>query len=197
MTPAEKMILIKTAVRAIFRAKALGTDIRQLILTTNTGRWAGRWFKNSATGQQTLRGIDFTVLDGGITKRLRIIEQNPDKTDNQGNLKQYASLARQGHEIAWLIDTQVSNGFLGRMQDGEWIPSRPQVVNPIQEASAMVANANPTEGDVYMNYATDEEIDPTPEGGDDTPEIPEDIGIPEWVLHELADMDEPTLEEDY
>jgi len=188
MNNAEKSALIKYIYQVIFASKAQGSDITQLKVQTNAGLWPGRWFKNAETGQQSLRGFDFTVNDKGVSRKLRMLEQNPDKLDKFNNLKHFANLARAGHKIAWLIDTDVSNGFIGRIQDDEWVPSRPQVVNPIQEASGL-ARGLKSETAVTVGNPP-----PGPPELEDIPDIPDDMEIPEYVLREICDMEPP---EDY
>jgi hypothetical protein len=97
------------------------------------GQIAGRTFKDSSTGLGTLRGFDISLDIGmknpnGTVKllNLRFLEQNPNKTNAQGNLKENAILARAGNKIMWVIQNGIQNGFLGKLQNGEWIPSRPR-----------------------------------------------------------------------
>jgi hypothetical protein len=116
MTNEQKMQLLRFIAGTIFQSKAQNTDITQIPLITNTGRWPGRMFKGD------LRGFDFSLNLGDRIINLRCLEQNPNKTDNFGNLKKYAILARQGHKIMWVIDTK-NNTFLGRLQDNVWYAS--------------------------------------------------------------------------
>jgi hypothetical protein len=97
----------------------------------------GRMFKDANTGLLILRGFEVSLsvgkvyADGLIAPlNLRFIEQNPNKLDNNGNLKMFANLARQGHKIVWVINKDINNGFLGRVQDGQWEKSRPRVIQP-------------------------------------------------------------------
>jgi len=99
----------------------------------------GRLFKDSTTGIASLRGFDISLnLDrvgpNGviIPLNLRFLEQNPNKVDANGNLKMYANLARQGHQIMWVIDKDKENGFLGRIQDGQWYKSEQFATRPAQ-----------------------------------------------------------------
>ena len=70
----------------------------------------GRAFSN---GQ--IRAFDFNLDVGPVgypqIKQVRMMEQNPNKTDSYGNLKTNALLARQGHRIVWII----------RRNDDKWI----------------------------------------------------------------------------
>ena len=97
----------------------------------------GRMFKDSTTGLMCIRGFEVSLNVGkvyadGLTAplNLRFIEQNPNKLDSNGNLKMFANLARQGHKIVWVINKDIQNGFLGRVQDGQWEKSRPRVIQP-------------------------------------------------------------------
>jgi len=97
-----------------------------------------RCFKNSTTGLYSIQGLDATLdlTVGQLTTRnnlflhLRFITQNPDKVDGNGNLKQYAALARAGHKIMWIIKTD-KNEFVGRIQDGEFIQNQPRAYNTV------------------------------------------------------------------
>jgi len=125
MTNGEKVQLILSVAQAIFTSKLANTDITQIAIQTNTGSWPGRAFVGGK-----LRGFDFTVRDDSGIVPLRILEQNPDKMDQLGNLKQNAVLARAGHQIAWVIRTDV-NKFLGKVQDGTWTMNTPRATTTI------------------------------------------------------------------
>ena len=129
MTNEQRMNLLRTIFRAIFQSKAMNSDITQVKIQTNTGQWAGRWFVNGL-----LRGFDFSCNLGDRVIVLRCLEQNPNKTDNFGNLKKFANLARQGHQIMWVINRN-DNTWLGRMHNGEWHAS-------FQPATAPAAAVN-------------------------------------------------------
>lgn len=126
MTNEQSMNLLRTVFGAIFQSKAANTDITQTILITNTGEFTGRWFVNGL-----LRGFDFTCNLGDRIIGVRCLEQNPNKTDNNGNLKKYANLARQGHQIMWVIDTKSNpNKWLGHMMDNVWHASFQPATTP-------------------------------------------------------------------
>jgi len=125
MTNREKVQLILSVAQAIFSSKLSDTDITQIAIQTNTGSFTGRSFVGGK-----LRGFDFTVRDDSGIVPLRILEQNPDKMDGYGNLKQNAVLARAGHQIAWVIRTDV-NKFLGKVQDGTWTKNTPRATTTI------------------------------------------------------------------
>lgn len=120
LTKEDKRAIVMTAYASIFTSKERGTDItRSRILHPAIigGGVSGRWFRNSATGQQTLRGFDMDIqLDPGKIAKLRLIEQNPNKHDSMGNLKPMAAAARAGTKIMWVIDR--NGGFLSKVQDG-------------------------------------------------------------------------------
>jgi len=130
MTNAEKVQLIVAVTNAVFQSKAANLDITTVQIQTNTGIFAGRWFGNGKGGG-TLRGFDFTVQeDNGTIIPLRLLEQNPNKTDQFGNLKSNALLARQGHRIAWLIRRD-TNKFLGKVMDGQWTKNVPRATTTV------------------------------------------------------------------
>ena len=132
MNNLEKILFLQEMARGIYNSKKMMPD--SLWPETKVPekwnkyitKWNPRLFKNSETGQPTLRGIDVDLnIDEVNTIKLRLLEQNPDKKDYAGNLKTLANLARQGHQIMWIIDRTVkTNGFIGRIQDGEWIPNQ-------------------------------------------------------------------------
>ena len=79
---------------------------------------------------QTIRGFDIDLNIGDKVIQLRCLEQNPNKTDHLGNLKQNSLLAQQGHKIMWVILR--NGGFLGRIQDGVWHASEQRAYSPKQ-----------------------------------------------------------------
>jgi hypothetical protein len=209
MTNEQKMQLLRFIAGTIFQSKAQNTDITQIPLITNTGRWPGRMFKGD------LRGFDFSLNLGDRIINLRCLEQNPNKTDNFGNLKKYAILARQGHKIMWVIDTK-NNTFLGRLQDNVWYASFVTATTPAP-AAAVNTDFRRTiyaDGRVVTNYAdgrhTEHMADNRPADYyeppgtqvpaasqtepmeiDELPEIPNGITVPDYVYDQIANMDEP------
>jgi len=120
LTNDQKKAIVLTVYAAIFSSKERGTDITTVRVGHSSiigGTVKGRWFKDSATGQQTLRGFDLDIqLAPGKVAQLRMLEQNPNKRDFMGNLKPMAAAARAGTKIMWVIDR---NGeFLSKVQDG-------------------------------------------------------------------------------
>lgn len=212
MTNEQRMELLKLVFRAIFQSKIQNTDITTTVLTTNTGKFTGRWFKDSSTGQHTLRGFDFDCNLGDRILSLRCIEQNPNKVDNFGNLGQYAVLARQGSQIMWVINS-TANKFLGRIQNGEWIASfvpattpAPNNYNtPEHRAREDAAYAhieedvnNPNSKDIPGTAGTSMAASMI-EGLhiDDLPEIPDGVAVPDYVYDQIADLDEPPEWDEY
>jgi len=182
MTNEQRMSFLRFIANTIFQSKAMNTDITKITLTTNTGNWPGRMFNGG------LRGYDFSLNLGDRTINLRCLEQNPNKTDNFGNLKKYAILARQGHQIMWVIDNK-NNVFLGRLQNNVWhasfVPATTAATyqQPVQqEIHAPAASQDP-----YMNYVQED----MPLEVDELPEIPDGITVPDYVFEQIADMDEP------
>ncbi len=148
MAPEQKMELLMMAYRAIFpENEVINTNNSMSAIQERFKPWAlriaPRMFNDSTTQQQIIPGIDI-VLDIGESNpngtlkpnNLRCIAQNPNKQDGNGNLKQSAILARAGHKIMWVIDQDMENGFLGSIKDGNWEPSRPRAVFPVNSARA-------------------------------------------------------------
>jgi len=101
-----------------------------------------RLFKDSSTGINNIPGFDVTCdfgdknSNGTMKPRsLRFIAQNPNKRDGFGNLKENAILAQQGHKIMWVIDTDIENGFLGKVMDDQWIPNTPRATYPARNGA--------------------------------------------------------------
>jgi hypothetical protein len=182
MTNEERMNILRLVFSTIFQSKAMNSDITQVLLTTNTGQWPGRWFVNN-----TLRGFDFTLNIGDRVISLRCLEQNPNKTDNYGNLKKYANLARQGHQIMWVIDRNTNN-FLGRMHNNEWHASFDPATQPAnyQQQASAGTNIPPASLNPSMNNSNSPEAISV----DDLPEMPDGVGIPDYVLQEIGETDE-------
>ncbi len=169
MTNVEKMGLLMALYNGLFQSKAQNTDITAMGVPSPHvagGIVMGRWFVNG-----TLRGFDFNVQNGPNLLQLRMIEQNPDKTDAAGNRIYYANLAHQGHCIAWLIDRKPGGSFLGRIQAGQWHPSQLRAVVP----------ATP------QNQQTAAALVPPVES---IPDIPANIDIPDYVLIAVANDEE-------
>ena len=109
----------------------------------------GRMFNDATTKLMIIRGFDASLnigkayADGLVAPlNLRFIEQNPNKVDNNGNLKTFANLARQGHKIMWVINKDIPEGFLGRIQDGQWEKSRQRVIQPANVAQGLDQQGN-------------------------------------------------------
>jgi hypothetical protein len=181
MTGAQKMELLMALYRGIFQSKARNTDITAMGVQSPHvpgGMARGRWFRNSETGEATLRGFDFDVIDGQRHLQLRMLEQNPDKKDPAGNLKFFANLARQGHSIVWVIDRKPGGSFLGRIQDGQWHfaleRATTTATQPIQNTASALAPSI-----------------------ENIPDIPADIGIPDYVIQAVANDEEGEYVDQY
>lgn len=90
---------------------------------------AARTFKCAELGVHILIGFDVTLsLENGRHQRFRIIEQNPFKRDNSGNLKETAMHSRKGHALAWVIDItdRKDHKFLGKLLNGEFEANKPR-----------------------------------------------------------------------
>lgn len=144
-------------------------------------KWNPRTFVNG-----TLRGVDLDVVnDQGVVRQLRILEQNPHKTNPDGSLKLYAQQARNGSQICWVIDRAVQQGgFLGRIQDGVWYPSQDRAYSPRTVQAGASSSAGVSQG------PTDEMVP----NFDDVPEIPSTMTVSNYtsaMLDAIADMEPP------
>lgn len=191
MTNEEKMGLLKQIHSTLFASKHEGTDITKVLVMNpyiaNTQVF-GQWFKES------LRGFDVDIHTGTKEIQIRCVEQNPNKMDDKGNLKWTANLARQGHKIMWVIDR--NGGFLGRMQDEEWIPGFEPATQPASYQQQNLPQPDVPEIPGQPSYGQDLANSIVPE---DLPEIPGGADIPEYILESVAEMNEPPpdLEGDY
>lgn len=166
MTNEEKMVLLLSLYQAIFQSKAQNADALTMSVhnpyLTPLGTAVGRWFVNG-----TVRGFDFDVQDGNRVLELRIMEQNTAKTDAAGNRSYYANLAVQGNSIAWIIDRKKKmDAFLGRIQNGQWHASKPRAVQPVKTAAL-------------------------PHPVSEIPDIPGDVGIPDYVVTQMNNEENP------
>jgi len=153
MTNAEKVQLMVQVANKIFASKVSNTDITTVTVVTNTGTHNGRWFSKGS-----LRGFDIPINNNGKIINLRIIEQNPNKMDNFGNLKQNALLARIGHQIVWII-RQDTNAFIGKVMDGTWTAITPKAITKIDPRTVVngagiqkTVTAEDQYGSVYEHY---------------------------------------------
>lgn len=162
MTNQEKVALLLQVVQLIFQSKLVNSDITQVTITTNTGTWPGRTFVGGK-----LRGFDFTVQDATGVIPLRVLEQNPDKMDQFNNLKQNAILARQGHQIAWVIRRD-NNAFVSKIMDGKWEKLQPHATQNVTFNSAV-----PGAGTVSPATAQDQYGGSYQHDGDWQRELPE------------------------
>ena len=145
MTNQARMEFIMDVYRLLFSLNPNDPGLHQNIQGAQMDpKWApwllsfeGRMFKDKTTGLLCIRGFDASLnigkayADGLVSPlNLRFIEQNPNKLDDNGNLKTFANLARQGHKIMWVINKDIPNGFLGRIQDDKWEKSYQRVIQP-------------------------------------------------------------------
>jgi len=144
MTNAQRnMALIKTMYNMIFQNKALnatqwGAVPKPVEFAADILTWVPRTFVNG-----TVRGIDIDVNDDGRVLMLRFMEQNPNKIDKAGNLKETAIRARNGEFIMWLIDKKKqTDAFLGSMQNGKWEASKPRAYTTANNQAAAGAALN-------------------------------------------------------
>jgi len=171
MTNEERMQFLKNMATLIFQGKALAIEqwaTVQVPQGVPITKWQPRGFVNN-----TIYGIDVDLNLGDRIIQLRLMEQSPNKVDHNGNLKTFANLARQGHQIMWIIDQNA--GWLGRIQDGQWHASQDRATSPAQPTQAVEQNTGPA----TQNRSTNDEI----------PDV--DIGIPEYVLRHYSEMEGP------
>lgn len=110
--------MFKVIATEIFKSKAIGSDITQVKIRTNTGVYPGRTF-----GGGKLRGFDIAFNPGKKEIQLRLLEQNPDKLDKYMNRTTNAVLAAQGRQIVWIIRRDIDE-FIGKLMDdgkGDWL----------------------------------------------------------------------------
>jgi len=165
MTNAEKMGLLMSLYQCIFTSRAQNLDAQSMVVKNKyfvpSGVAVGRWFSKGL-----LRGFDVDVQAGDKVLQLRMMEQNFTKTDKAGNLTYYANLAAQGHQIIWVIDRKPGGQFLGRIQNGEWHFAKPQATTPAKSTAL-----------------------PRPVSA--IPDIPVNIGIPEYVITVTDNEEDP------
>jgi len=196
MTNQEQMSLLRAVVNTIFLSKAQGTDISQVVIQhpnlmqwsenprgyQPSGRQNGRWFKNSVTGQITLRGFDLNINLGTRVVLIRVLEQNPNKNS------QYAIKARQGYEIAWVIDRRAQvGGFLGRIEDGQWHESEQRATYPANYQTTNQLTTQNIEPGPHYTTAVPVAQTEEPVRVDDLPELHDDTEIQEFILQNFAD----------
>jgi len=173
MTPEQQMNVLLMAFAQLF-SPVPGT------LFTGAGNYTRQVFSKSG-----LRYFDFDVpLDNGKKLCLRLVEQNPAKEVVPGQLTYYAALAKQGHQIAWLLDRNVpkgQNAYLGSVQDGQWVKSNPKGVQPTQPAPQRTAVASQT---------VTREVTPMPEELDVDALVDVNDDIPEFVMANYPDPEE-------
>lgn len=199
MTNDEKHTLIRNLYNVMFSTKAVGTDPETVrihnkyivngkpLIDANGvrigGEIHGTMFKDSSTGEPTIRGFDIDLQDGNKILQLRFIEQNPNKRYPDGNLKPMAIAARNGSKIMWVIDRAAkTNNFLGRMQDGVWKKSNMQAVQKVSKAQ----NAAPVIAPVVASQIPNNDED-VAELMSTLDEIPEIDDMPEWLLEHFAE----------
>ncbi|RPI56343.1 MAG: hypothetical protein EHM49_00535 [Deltaproteobacteria bacterium] len=150
------------------------------VFSNHAGSFSRQVFPKSG-----LHYVDFDVpLGNGKKLCLRLVEQNPNKEVVPGQLTYYAALARQGHQIAWLLDRNVpkgGNAYLGSIQNGQWVKSNPKGVQPTQPAPQRTAIASQT---------VMQEVNPMPEELDVDALFDVNDDIPEFVLTNYPDPEE-------
>ena len=134
MNNAQRMVLVRELFSMIFASKGVLDNEQWQFVNKPSGFesfitvWQPRTFVKG-----TVRGIDIDLNAGDRVLSLRFMEQNPNKCDKAGNLKQTAIRARSGECIMCVIDRkQQVNAFLGSMQNGTWVPSQMRATQPAQ-----------------------------------------------------------------
>jgi len=176
LTNEQKRAIVMTAYASIFTSRERGTDITTVEIRHPAivgGAKKGRWFKDSSTGMQTLRGFDLDIqLAPGKVAQLRLIEQNPNKRDSMGNLKPMAAAARAGTKIMWVIDR--NGGFLSKVQDGRLEKMNTPAYSKNKSAVTQTPKRPPQ---------TQEVLEPELEGLPDLPDIDQIPGMMEALAN--------------
>jgi hypothetical protein len=182
MTNEQRMAFLMEMVALIFASKAANTDIRAVRVSPQWGAFlvngtgTGRFFTGG------LRGFDVDLRLGNLTRKLRVLEQNPQKIGKNNVYSQYAVLAQQGHQICWIIDRdKQQDAFLGRVQDGQFIASTPRATYgaPTYQPPAQQYNAQGAAQPVNVQ---------------NLPNIPAGTDVPEYVMTSLNGGDiDPSL----
>ncbi len=146
MTDQERIEFMVKMASIIFEIKGKGLNPTTCTVQTKWGNFTGRTFSNGK-----LIGFDIDLNDAGDVVPLRILEQNPDKVDNYGNLKQNAILARAGHKIVWIIRRDRERGFIGKVQDGVFEKSEPRALQTVTYGAAGTGTYQPTVGEDQFN----------------------------------------------
>ncbi len=196
MTNQEKMSLLLSMYRILFATKAQNVDAPSMVVKNPylepLSVAVGRWFKNGL-----LRGFDFDVRVGDRVLQLRMVEQNFTLRDPAGNLTHYANLAVQGHSIVWVIDRKKKNdAFLGRIQDGKWHASKPRAVTNAAAVNAAYEHINRDVNDPNFHGIPGTSVQPAknsalPHLVSEIPDIPGDIGIPDYVVTAMNEVEDP------
>ena len=128
------------------------------------------------------------------------MEQNPNKTDKAGNLKQTAIRARNGEFIMWMMDRKPNGGFLGSIQNGKWVASQMRATQPAQYG-AQAAGAshagfsNDTVPDIPAGMTTPEYVIQTAGGGQYTMS-PEEAAAADAIAQD-ATMGEAMMDDNF
>jgi hypothetical protein len=92
-----------------------------------------------------IRAMDVALQLEKSVLNLRFMEQNPDKMDNMGALKENAIRARRGEQIMWVLKTNTDpNTWLGSVQNGQWIQGKQRPVYNAMPAGAANTGAAQT-----------------------------------------------------
>jgi hypothetical protein len=89
--------------------------------------------------QGAVRAVVVGINVGNRVLNLKFLEQNPNKLDSAGNLKDTSNRARRGERIMWVIDANQENGFLGSMQNDQWVPSQDKAYQPVAPNTQVAA----------------------------------------------------------
>ena len=134
-------------------------------------RWVPQIWANGA-----VRAVEIGITSNGRLLPLKFLEQNPNKLDHQGRLKETALRAQNGERIMWIIDARQQNGFLGSVQNGQWQPSKSRAYQPVQQ-NYQAAGATGS-----------------PQSINNVADIPGNMSVPEYVVETLAEEGYPSYD---
>jgi hypothetical protein len=140
----------------------------------------------------TVRAMDVALMfENNFILRLRMMEQNKNKTDAMGMLKPTALRAQRGEQIMWVLNTnQEPNAWLGSIQNGQWHPSKEQAVTPASPG----APSTPTSQESAMSpeYAEEASLPELTDDFIDMDMIPEvDMDVDEFVMEHATGDEYP------
>lgn len=185
MTNEQRMGFLMAIYNLVFASKERNTDITKervpaqwmsFLMPGQAG--FGRWYKGNLRGFKL--ALNLGTPEQPIALPLLLIEQNPFKRNDKG-FSSTAILAQQGHKIMWVIQDGADR-FFGSIQDGVWKPSEQQAVY-----SAPAGQTGGTKFNPPVSPGPAQAAQPLPSHTGPLPQVPQDTGIPEYVVSQLGD----------